>query len=55
MAVLEEYLKYAEQCLAIARTLSSREARVSLREMAAEWTILAQSPEGQQRPIEAAE
>jgi hypothetical protein len=55
VAVLEEYLRYAEQCLAIARTLSSREARVTLREMAAEWTNLAQSAEGPQRPMEAAE
>jgi hypothetical protein len=55
LAVLEEYLRYAEQCLAIARTLSSREARVSLREMAAEWTKLAQFPERPHRPLQAAE
>lgn len=53
--MLEEYLRYAEQCLAIARTLSSREARVSLREMAAEWTNLAQLPAGPHRPLQAAE
>lgn len=55
MAVLEEYLKYAEQCVAIARTLSSREARITLREMAAEWTNLAQLPQKPQRPMQAAE
>ena len=55
MAVLEEYLRYAEQCLAIARTLSSREARVTLREMAAEWTNLALLPERPRRPMQAAE
>jgi hypothetical protein len=53
--VPEEYLRYAEQCVAIARTLSSREARDTLREMAAEWTNLAQLPESPQRPLEAAE
>jgi D-serine deaminase-like pyridoxal phosphate-dependent protein len=37
----DEYLDYAERCLSIARTLTNREARVTLREMAAEWTRLA--------------
>jgi hypothetical protein len=36
-----EYITYAERCLAIARTISSREYRIVLREMAAEWTKLA--------------
>jgi hypothetical protein len=55
VAAWDEYLKYAEQCLAIARTVSSREDRIALREMAAEWTKLAQLTENRQRPLEAAE
>jgi hypothetical protein len=54
-SVLEEYLRYAEQCLAIARTVNSREARITLREMAAEWTNLAQLPQKPQHPLQAAE
>jgi DNA-binding transcriptional regulator YdaS (Cro superfamily) len=50
-----EYLTYAERCLAIARMISSRESRVVLREMAAEWTKLASaldSNEGKEQPAE---
>jgi hypothetical protein len=39
----DEYVSYAEHCLSIARTVTNREARIILREMAAEWTKLAQS------------
>ncbi|HEY4403947.1 MAG TPA: hypothetical protein VGN55_04765 [Xanthobacteraceae bacterium] len=42
MAAWDEYINYAEQCVAIARTVGSRERRITLREMAAEWTRLAQ-------------
>jgi hypothetical protein len=41
MADSAEYITYAERCLAIARTVSSREYRIALREMAAEWTKVA--------------
>jgi hypothetical protein len=42
LAAWDEYINYAEQCVAIARTVGSRERRITLREMAAEWTRLAQ-------------
>ena len=51
----DEYVSYAEHCLSIARTLANREARIILREMAAEWTNLAQSldsPQATERPAE---
>jgi hypothetical protein len=35
-----EYMTYAERCLTIARTISSRKYRIILREMAAKWTKL---------------
>ena len=41
MADWQEYTNYAEKCLSIARTTGDREARLILREMAAEWTKLA--------------
>jgi hypothetical protein len=44
-----EYVTYAERCLAIARTISSREYRVVLREMAAEWTKLASALDSNKR------
>jgi hypothetical protein len=44
----DEYVGYAESCLSIARTLTNREARVSLREMAAEWTRLAVALDSEQ-------
>jgi hypothetical protein len=43
-----EYITYAECCLAIARTASNRETRIMLREKAAEWTRLANTLDGQQ-------
>lgn len=36
-----DYIIYAERCLEIARTVSSREHRLTLREMASEWTKVA--------------
>jgi hypothetical protein len=51
----DEYVSYAEHCLSIARTVANREARIILREMAAEWTNLAQSLDSRQaaeRPAE---
>ena len=50
-----EYIAYAERCLAIARTISSREYRVVLREMAAEWTKLASVHDGNERKEQPAE
>lgn len=50
-----KYIAYAEHCLAIARTIGSRENRVVLREMAAEWTQLANaldSSEPREEPAE---
>jgi hypothetical protein len=44
-----EYMTYAERCLAIARTISSREYRIVLREMAAEWTKLAKALDSNER------
>jgi hypothetical protein len=41
MADSNDYIAYAQHCLAIARTVNGREARVVLRKMAAEWTKLA--------------
>ena len=38
-----EYVNFAEHCLKIARALPDREDRVVHREMAAEWTKLAQT------------
>jgi DNA-binding transcriptional regulator YdaS (Cro superfamily) len=50
-----EYVTYAERCLAIARTISSREYRVALREMAAEWTKLASALDSNERKGQPAE
>jgi hypothetical protein len=50
-----EYLTYAERCLAIARTISSREYRVVLREMAAEWANLAGALDSNERKKQPAE
>jgi hypothetical protein len=36
-----EYVDFAQRCLKIAKRLPDRESRVALREMAAEWTMLA--------------
>ena len=44
-----EYLTYAERHLAIARTVSNREYRITLREMAAEWTKVASTFDSKQR------
>jgi hypothetical protein len=37
----EEYFRYAEQCLAMAKTIADQPSRTLLREMAAEWANLA--------------
>jgi hypothetical protein len=50
-----EYIIYAEHCLAIARTISSREYRIVLREMAAEWTRLASALDSNERKEQPAE
>jgi hypothetical protein len=49
-----KYITYAERCLAIARTLGSRENRVVLREMAAEWTHVANALDSSERREELA-
>jgi hypothetical protein len=54
LAACDEYIRYAEQCVDIARMVGSRERRITLREMAAEWTKLAQPLLGEQRATEAA-
>ena len=54
LAAWDEYINYAEQCVAIARTVGNRERRVTLREMAAEWTRLAQPLLSEQRVPESA-
>jgi len=50
-----DYITYAERCLAIARTISSRECRIVLREMAAEWTKLASALDSNKRKEQPAE
>jgi hypothetical protein len=50
-----KYIAYAEHCLAIARTIGSREDRVVLREMAAEWTQLANALDSSELGDELAE
>ena len=55
MADPNEYITYAERCLAIARTISSREYRIVLREMAAEWTKLASALDSNKRKEQPAE
>jgi hypothetical protein len=50
-----EYMTYAERCLTIARTVSSREARIILREMASEWTKLASALDSNERKGQPAE
>jgi hypothetical protein len=50
-----KYMTYAERCLAIARTVSSREYRVILREMAADWTKLANALDSNERKEQPAE
>ena len=55
MADPNEYIAYAERCRAIARTISSREYRVVLREMAAEWTKLASGLDSNERKEQPAE
>jgi hypothetical protein len=37
----DEYVRYAEHCLAMAKIAPEHESRVVLREMAAEWLRLA--------------
>ena len=49
MADSNEYIAYAERCLAIARTISSREYHIVLREMTAEWTTLASALDSNER------
>ena len=39
----EEYMRYAEHCLRMAKVATSREDRIIQREMAAEWLRLAGS------------
>ena len=41
----EEYARYAEHCLAMAKVASDQPSRIFLREMAAEWLRLADKPE----------
>ena len=55
MADSNEYMTYAERCLTIARTISSREYRIILREMAAEWTRLANARDRNERKEQPAE
>ena len=55
MADWDEYVSYAEQCLSIARTVGSREDRIILREMAAEWTKIAQAVDSEQPSERSAE
>ena len=55
MADPDECLTYAEHCLAIARMVGNREYRITLREMAAEWTKVASTVDREQsdrRPTE---
>jgi len=41
----EEYVRYAEHCLTMAKIASDQASRILLREMAAEWLKLADKPE----------
>jgi hypothetical protein len=50
-----EYITYAERCLAIARTITNRKYRIVLREMAAEWTKLASALDSNGRKEQPAE
>jgi hypothetical protein len=51
----DKYVGYAEHCLSIARTLPDRDARIALREMAAEWTNLASALDRAQHAEQPAE
>jgi hypothetical protein len=42
----EEYVRYAEHCLAMAKIVSDQPSRILLREMAAEWLKLAEKRKG---------
>jgi hypothetical protein len=44
----EEYTRYAEHCLAMARIARDQQSRVVQREMAAEWLRLAAMAESEQ-------
>jgi hypothetical protein len=55
MADWQKFIKYAEECLSIARMASNRETRVILREMAAEWTKLASALDSNKRKGQPAE
>jgi hypothetical protein len=48
----EEYLRYAEQCLKLVRIATSRESRITQRQMAAEWFKLADMFVAAQHPAE---
>jgi hypothetical protein len=50
-----KYIAQAQHCLAIARTVGNREARIILREMAAAWTVIASSREKKQSAEQPAE
>jgi hypothetical protein len=41
MKNLDDYVRYAEECLALTKLAGDRSTRVVLREMAAEWIKLA--------------
>jgi len=43
---LEEYQRYAEHCLAMAKIAPDQQSRIIQREMAAEWLRLATKEEG---------
>jgi hypothetical protein len=40
----EEYMRYAEHCLTMAKIAFDQASRILLREMAAEWLNLADKP-----------
>jgi hypothetical protein len=48
----EEYIRYAQHCLELVRIASSQSARVTQREMAAEWLKLANTVRHRSRPTE---
>jgi hypothetical protein len=43
----EEYTRYAEHCLAMARIVRDQQSRIVQREMAAEWLRLAKTAESE--------
>jgi hypothetical protein len=44
----EEYMHYAEHCLAMAKLAPDQQSRIIQREMAAEWLRLAGTPQSEQ-------